>query len=425
MIKRLLPAFKDKKVLIWGLGKEGISTYQTIRQLLPQQTLYLCDQKVAADAYEHCIVVKQDDLCLDDYDIVMKAPGIVCPYHPNISGQAPLFLHYFKEQIIGITGTKGKSTTSTLTYEILKAHDPNTFLVGNIGLPCFEILGQMDQNSKIVFELGCHQLEFAKDSPHIGVILNIFEEHLDHYETFENYYQTKINCVRYQHPNDLALINKDIAFEAKAKTVLLGQDIYNIHNKLFFASQQLEVVDTKLIGDHNYYNMAIAAYIAKLYDVDDQTILGAIASFKPLAHRLEVIGTYNGVTYVDDAISTINEACIQAITSLKDVKTVLIGGLDRGIDYHKLEVFLNEAEVENIILMYASGARIYQEMQGSKAFAKCHLVDDLAAACQLAIKLTSNGICLLSPAAASYDHFKNFEEKGQRFKELIISYHEV
>ncbi len=425
MIERLLPAFKDKKILIWGLGKEGISTYDTIKKLLPDQQLYLCDQNIHAENYPDSVIVKQDELNFDDYDLIMKAPGIVCDDHPNISGQAPLFLKYFKDQIIGITGTKGKSTTSTLTYEILKAHDENTFLVGNIGLPCFEVLEQIDPNSKIVFELGCHQLEFAKDSPHIAVILNIFEEHLDHYHTFENYYATKINCVRFQNAEDIALINKDIAYKPKAKTLLLGKDIYNEHEHLYFGAHQLTVTNTSLIGDHNYYNMAIAAYIAKLYGVDDATILQAIAAFKPLAHRLEVIGTFNGVTYVDDAISTINEACIQAIRSLKNVKTVLIGGLDRGIDYHKLEAFLADAEVENIILMYESGARIYKEMAQSKAIDKCHLVKDLDEACDLAVKLTKEGICLLSPAAASYDHFKNFEEKGRKFKELIIAKHEI
>ena len=425
MIERLLPAFIDKKVLIWGLGREGLSTYHTIRKLLPLQTIYICDQNNIDNHLENCIFIKQEEINFDDYDLIMKAPGIVCDYHPNISGQAPLFLKYFKQQIIGITGTKGKSTTSSLTYTILKDHNDNTFLVGNIGIPCFDILEQMNEDSIIVFELGCHQLEFTKDSPHIGIILNIYEEHLDHYHTFENYYKTKINCVAFQNEDDIALINKDINYRPKSKTLLLGKDIYNIHEKLYLPNHDLTIEDTNLIGEHNYYNMAICAYIAKIFKIDDDTIKKVIAKFKPLEHRLEVFGTFDGVTYVDDAISTINEACIQAITSLHNVKTVLIGGLDRGIDYHKLEAFLSESEVENIILMYASGKRIYQEMQGKKGFERCYLVDNLEEACDLAIRLTKDGICLLSPAAASYDHFKNFEEKGRKFKELILAHYEI
>lgn len=419
MKELLINEFKDKKVLIWGLGREGNSTYKLIHSLLPDQLLYICDNKADLSNYPNTIKVLQDDIIFDDYDIIMKAPGIICDRHDNISGQTDIFLKYFKNNVIGITGTKGKSTTSSLTYHILHTYYPNSFLVGNIGVPCFEILDKMDKDSIVVFELGCHQLEFSKHSAHLAVILNIYEEHLDHYHTFENYYETKINAIRFQNENDIALVNKDIDYCTLATTYLLGKDIKNNDNVLVFNDQMIKVEDTKLIGEHNYYNMAVCYAISKIYDLSDEMIKEAIKTFKPLEHRLEPFLTINNITYVNDSISTINQTCIMAIKALKNVDTVLVGGLDRHIDYHLLEDFMGECDVKHFILMYDSGKRIYEEMMAKKGFEKCYLVNDLDEACELAFKLCHSGICLLSPAAASYDHFKNFEERGAYFKTLV------
>ncbi|MDY5997951.1 MAG: UDP-N-acetylmuramoyl-L-alanine--D-glutamate ligase [Erysipelotrichaceae bacterium] len=419
MKELLLEEFKDKKVLIWGLGREGNSTYRLLRSLLPDQLLYICDNKADLSSYDNTVKVLQEDLVFDDYDIIMKAPGIICDRHDNITGQTDIFLKHFKNNVIGITGTKGKSTTSSLTYHILHNYYPNSFLVGNIGVPCFEILDKMNEDSIVVFELGCHQLEFSKHSPHVAIILNIYEEHLDHYHTFENYYQTKLRAVRYQNENDIALINMDIEYDTKAKVYLLGKDIRNENNALIFNDDRVIIEDTRLIGEHNYYNMAICYAIGRLYGLSDDDIKKAIASFKPLEHRLEPFLKVNGITYVNDSISTINETCIMAIKALKDVDTVLIGGLDRHIDYHLLEDFIGDCDVKHIILMYDSGRRIYDEMKDKKGFERCYLVEDLQQACDLAISLCHSGICLLSPAAASYDHFKNFEERGAIFKAMV------
>lgn len=425
MKRLLIDEFKDKKVLIWGMGREGKSTYQVIRSLLPMQELYICDQNYHDDSLQHVIYVDQETLCFDDYDLIMKAPGIVCEYNDNISGQTNLFVKYFKKQIIGITGTKGKSTTSSLIYHLLSKQYDNVYLVGNIGKPCFDILDDMNEDSIIVFELGCHQLEFIKDSCHIAILLNIYEEHLDHYHTFERYYDTKINAIRYQSEDDIALINSDINYKSKGRIYLLNEDIYAHNNVLHFNDKQLVVENTKLIGEHNYYNMAIAYAIASMYNVSDENIIEGFASFKTLPHRLEAFLKVDKVTYVDDAIATINEACIQGITSLKDVSTVLIGGLDRGIDYTDLETFLKNSDVENVILMYDTGKRIYEELDGQSNPSKYHLVNDLKEATLLAIELTKEGICLLSPAAASYDHFKNFEQKGETFKSYVREHYGI
>lgn len=425
MKELLINEFKDKKVLIWGMGREGKSTYQVIRSLLPTQELYICDQNYRDDSLQYVTYVDQASLCFADYDLIMKAPGIVCEYADNISGQTNLFVKYFKKQIIGITGTKGKSTTSSLIYHLLRMQYQNVFLVGNIGKPCFDILTEMNEDSIIVFELGCHQLEFIKDSCHIAILLNIYEEHLDHYHTFERYYETKINALRFQGEDDIALINSDIDFKSKSKTYLLNKDIYAKSNVLHFNDNELRIVNTSLIGEHNYYNMAIAYAIAKMYNVSDEHIINGFASFKTLPHRLEAFLKIDGITYVDDAIATINEACIQGITSLKNVSTVLIGGLDRGIDYSDLETFLKDSDVKHVILMYATGKRIYEELDGQSNPSKYYLVDNLEQATDLAIKLTKDGICLLSPAAASYDHFKNFEEKGETFKSYVRKHYGI
>lgn len=166
------------------------------------------------------------------------------------------------------------------------------------------------------------------------------------------------------------------------------------------------------------YNMAIVYYIAHvLYGVTNNTFLKRIESFTPLAHRLENIGTYDGITYINDSISTIGQATIQALESITNVGSVLIGGMDRGIDYTQLIEYLKKSNVENIILMYETGKRIFNSLKRENVY----IVNDLCEAVSLAKKITKKGkSCVLSPAAASYGYFKNFEDRGEEFKRLVM-----
>jgi len=176
-------------------------------------------------------------------------------------------------------------------------------------------------------------------------------------------------------------------------------------------------------GAHNSYNIAVATTVAKLLAVEDDKIAKAIIEFKPLAHRLENIGVYDGVTYIDDSIATIPEAVISAVESITNINTVIIGGMDRGIHYESLIAFLSQGKVENVILMYDSGKKIYEELKKTGTNSNYVLAEDLEKAVELATQITKKGtICLMSPAAASYGVFKNFEERGDKFKEYVEKY---
>lgn len=256
--------------------------------------------------------------------------------------------------------------------------------------------------------MSSHQLENLTVSPHIAVILNIFEEHLDHYNSYEDYQLAKVNVFRYQNSNDVVVYNME------NKLVKDYVEKYAKGEKIGFPYEY--DVETALLGEHNKKNIMAARLVAKQFRVDEEDIKHTVKNFSGLAHRLEFVGEFNGVKYYNDSISTIPEATINAIKSIENVNTVIIGGMDRGIHYDEFATYLENSGVENIILAYDTGKRIYEKMNNGKAI----LVKDLEEAVEVAKKVTKKGMaCLLSPAAASYGFFKNFEERGERFKELI------
>lgn len=385
-----------KKVLIWGYGREGKATEQFIKNHNID-----CEYEVFEGKYE--------DIDCDRYNIIIKSPGIKC-HADNIklSSQTELFMAQFAKNIIGITGTKGKSTTASLLYYTLKKCGVKTVLVGNIGLPCLECYDEIDDDTVIVYEMSCHQLAHAKASPKISVLLNLYEEHLDYYDTMERYTNAKFNIFRFQRCTDTLIVNEeiDINIPINSRKVLMSYD--NL-KKLF---------NMKLKGKHNQYNANIVYYIAtKCYDLDEEEVTKAIEEFEGLPHRMEYVGEENGVKYYDDSISTICQSAIQAVESLEDIGTIILGGMDRGIDYTILTEYFKRNTDVNIVCMYESGRKIHEMLQGRK---NMYLCKDLEEAVDKAKAITEAGkSCVLSPAAASYDHFKNFEERGDKYKEYL------
>lgn len=424
--------FGNKNILIWGMGIEGKSTFKFIRKILPTCHLTITDDVNVVIDDKNTTYLCTKDVCFDEYDCIIKSPGIVIDVHDfpfnKCTSQTEIFLKYYRKQVVGITGTKGKSTTSSLLYHILKSINDNVFLVGNIGVPCFDIIEELDDDSIVVFEISCHQLEYSHYSPHIAVLLNLYEEHIDHYGTYEKYIHAKENIYRYQDESDIAIINAMCSNQViKTKhmwTCSLDKegDIYVDEPFLIIPHNRCEIdfAKTPLVGHHNYYNMAIVFAIVNLFfHVTCEEFSNACATFSALSHRLQNIGNFKGVRYVDDSISTICQSTIQAIKSLADVDTVLIGGMDRGIEYDELVTFLMNSSVRNVIFMYASGKRI-ANLWKEKSSKNCYVVDDLESAVSLAKEITAVGTtCLLSPAAASYGYFKNFEERGNEFQRLV------
>lgn len=469
---------ENKKVLILGFGREGKSTLRLLASLCYVNmniTIgdknYITQESIADTLETGCkydiekIAVSCGDDYLNninDYDIVFKSPGIVLPknvihYKAYITSQTEEFLKAYRNRTVGITGTKGKSTVSTLTQKVLSDNGIEAVLGGNIGIPPFELVYDMEKNKNMnaILELSCHQLEYLDVSPHISVYLNLYEEHLDHYGTYEKYAYAKNHIYMYQKSEDLLICKNDIIpFEEEFKEEI--PHILTIHqdtarksiragigeSHICKAEKTIEITqniikdedtgreeyfipfnDIKLLGEHNYFNIAAVYLISRHFNIDKTGFEIALKNFVPLSHRLENIGTINQVTYYDDSISTIGETTIQAVNSVKNVNTVLIGGMDRGIDYQQLEEFLSKKPVENVVLMYETGRRIYNEMK-EKGFETDNIkvVNDLKEAVILAKRITKPGnACIMSPAAASYGYFKNFEERGQEFSRLVKS----
>ena len=389
----------NKKVLIWGYGREGKSTENFLK------THCNCTK---LDIYEGSC----EELPIDDYDMVIKSPGIShLEYNEKITSQTQLFLSEFADRTIGVTGTKGKSTTVSLLYEVLsKCLDRPVMLVGNIGYPCFDFVDDIKNNTVIVYELSCHQLCNLTVSPHIAVFLNLFEEHLDYYHSFENYFKAKKNIALHQKEEDFVFIGENVpAFPVNSKLMTVGK------NETSFS--------LKIPGEHNQINANFVFQIAeKLYGIEEGRIRKAMEDFAGLSHRLEYVCTKNGIRFYDDSISTIPEAAVQSVKSVDNVQTVLIGGMDRGIDYSVLVDFIKEREDVKFICMYETGDRIYRELmeRNGLPFSNCILCTDLTEAVKKAAELTEDGkACVLSPAAPSYKYFKNFEERGDVFKNLI------
>ncbi len=397
MYMKITEKLENKRILIWGKGREGKSTERFLETHCPGAVFF------SVEGSEEEITAKSVD-----YDLIIKSPGIIThETNPKYISQTRLFMEEFSSQVIGITGTKGKSTTSSLLYHVL--HDlrnGNAILCGNIGFPCFDYYDQIDPETLIVYELSCHQLSDLDTSPHIAVFLNLYEDHLDRYITMENYFRAKQNITIHQGPSDYLFYGNDVPqIETEAKKVMLDFD-----SSMNF--------DMNLKGAHNRFNATFVYRICtEIFGLDADAVRRSIETFTGLHHRLEFIGNFDGIDYYNDSISTIPQATIQAATSIANTGTLLIGGMDRGIDYTTLIAFVKEHPEYQYIFAYESGRRIFEDV-GDLPY--CHLVEDLKESLDLARKLTPAGkACIMSPAAASYTHFKDFEARGEKFCQLV------
>lgn len=439
MYNKILEHLKNKKIAIVGFGREGKSTYKFIRKYLNNQELEILDgnekllelnEELKNDKNLKIITGKNYLDNLEKYDLIIKSPGVkfkdldISKFEDKITSQLGLTLDFYKQNVIGITGTKGKSTTTSLIFKVLKDQGYDAYLLGNIGIPIFDYIEKFNENSKLVIEMAALQLEYVKTSPHIGIILNLFEEHLDFFKSKEHYFLAKLNMFKYQDNSDYGLYTS--SNETLDKYVQNGNYITNLIdiNKEFKIENNYVIYDNKkiydsnserlLLGKHNLTNIMFVLRLSELLKLDLQKTINTINQFKPLEHRMEYVATINGVKYYNDAIATIQEATINCVEALKDVDTIIFGGMDRGIDYNDLIDFFNKSKIKNFICMPDTGYKIGKEIKSKNVY----MVETLEDAVKKAKEVTKN-ICVMSPAASSYNAFKNFEEKGRIYKELI------
>ncbi|MDR0763124.1 MAG: UDP-N-acetylmuramoyl-L-alanine--D-glutamate ligase [Bacteroidales bacterium] len=461
--------FADKKCIgILGMGREGKSSYTLLRRYYPDKKLFLIDEKddflsrmseLSVDGRVRVLVGKEIYKYLEreffsvnfghrknvasSIDFILKTPGISLKDHPllrndpRMSSQTEVFLTLFGAQCIGVTGTKGKSTTAHLIYHLLKTAGKRVLIAGNIGVPLFDIIPKITADTIIVCELSSHQLEYVRHPPRTGVLLNLFEEHLDHYTDYLAYQRAKMNIF-----GEIAIYNADdsLIAERLKETGFTGTrmpfsaDVATtdgiVANEMRQSIQMLLAVPCELTGKHNALNKQAAILAARAAGVTDEQIKNGLKTFKTLPHRLQYIGEINGIHFYDDSISTIPQAAIAAIESVRmhcEVGSVIFGGLDRGIDYSVLTEYLQKNPIKNIAFTGQAGKRIKMLLQQANALPQNTIETDRYADIVEWCKLHTvrGNACILSPAAASYDRFKNFEQRGTIFTNLVLGQVEI
>jgi UDP-N-acetylmuramoylalanine--D-glutamate ligase len=443
MYYKIIQKLNNKHIAILGYGREGKSTYRFIKKYCKNTKVTIIDYKdIRNDFYnefndEVDFITGEDYLNnLEKYDLIIKTPGIslkdidISTFENKISSQVELLLEVYKNNCIGITGTKGKSTTSSLIYKILKDQNKDTYLVGNIGEPVFDNIENYKEETTIVIELSSHQLEFLNVSPHIGLVLNLFEDHLDHAGSLYHYHQIKLNMFRNQNSDDIGIYNFDNEYlkkyisEEKFKSKLLGvslrekKDTYKENDIVYFQNKVLYDINTPrlLLGEHNTANIIFSLIVADTMNLDINKAIQSISTFKPLDYRLQCVGNYNDITFYVDTLATIPEATIQSIETLNNVDTLIFGGMDRGIDYKEFINYLNNSSINNLICMPSTGYKIGKEIINKNVY----YISDLEEAVKKTKEVTSKDkICLLSPAASSYEYFKNYAEKAEAFIKYV------
>jgi len=426
-----LAQLNNKKIIIIGKGVEGEAAYNYLSKHLTNAKLKLVDQK------DNKNYLKEQE----NFDLAIKSPGVAAnllkiPYTTCTN----IFFANHKGRTIGVTGTKGKSTTATLIFEMLKKKRNNVFLAGNIGKASVDLLDTLNDQSISVLELSSFQLQDIKYSPNVAVLLMITSEHLDYHKDILSYINAKRNILRFQNKNDFAVINRDYIASnesdilTNAKTYYISRErktengCFALGGKIIVRinGQDEEIIKTaqiKLLGAHNLENVCAAVMVAKIEGVTNRDIVSILTSFSGLEHRLEFVGTKQGIDFYNDSLSTIPEAAIEAIETFdQKVQTLIAGGFDRGLDYKKLAQALLKSNINTLILFSPSGKRIWEEVVklGGQSKFKKYDVNNMKQAVIYALDETdSDRICLLSPASASFGTFKDYKDRGEQFKKLV------
>lgn len=432
MWQDLVSYLRGRKILIWGFGAEGQSSARFLHRHLPAQLIQVTDERPAniANGVQGVGAVEiwpqAEALArLTEFDLILKSPGIsLLPFdfkpseRAKIRGQADLFLQFAPGHIIGITGTKGKSTTASLLAHLLSDAPQQVPLAGNIGLPAWEIIESLGPRTRCVLELSSYQLESAACSPSVAVLLNLYQEHLNYHGTLAAYWQAKWNIARQLKASQVLVYNASCeatrpllrALPSEVKRLPFGGD------SLLWQSEMQS--HPFLRGEHNWRNVQAAMIVAQHLKVDEAKLRERLQTFRGLPHRLENIGTFGGVTYYNDSISTVPESALAALAALPETKTIILGGQDRGVAYSELAEALKKfSGLENILLISETGAILRDLLVPD---ARVHWFKTLDEAIAVAQRRTpAHGVCLFSPAAPSYNQFKNFEARGRAFQELV------
>ena len=442
-----------KRVLVVGLGKSGVAaafflkdkgarvtvsdakTEDQLRELMPA----LLDRGIVVEAGHH------GERTFRDQDLIVVSPGV--PYHEphldqarslgvKVIGEVELAARFLQGPIVAITGSNGKTTTTTLAGEILQKSGIKTQVGGNIGRPVIDMVAGSTPDTWNVLEISSFQLETIETfHPKVACILNITPDHLDRHRTFEGYVAAKARVFENQTAQDFAVLNLDdptcitlaqhvhaqVRGFSRKDSVKAGASVRG--GNIFYKDEQgeREVMPLSAIplkGAHNQENVLAAVAIAMLAGCKPAQIMTAVREFHAVEHRLEFVANINGVEYYNDSKATNVDATIKALESFPGGIHLILGGKDKGSDYSVLVPLLRE-RVKRVYTVGAAAAKIEEQIAGATAAIRAETIE--TAVRKAAASATAGDIVLLAPACASFDQFQSYEHRGRTFKELVQS----
>ena len=445
---------KNKNILLVGLAKTGVSTIKLLDKLEANIIVNdIKDKENLKDILLELKDIKNTEYILgyhpenvDHIDMAVVSPGVPLdlPFilklkenNIEIIGEVELAYRLSKNPVfVGITGTNGKTTTTSLVGEIFKADNKDTYIVGNIGNPVIDTVETTNENSYLITELSSFQLEGIVDfKPRVATILNFSPDHLNRHHTMENYIAAKANIFKNQDENDFAILNYDdeevrslsskcngqkIFFSRKVKVdkgVYLdenGNIVIDIDEKIVLINKK----ELSLPGNHNLENCMAAIAMAYVCGVNLETLKQVLKTFKAVEHRLEYVKTLNDVMFVNDSKGTNPDSTIKAITSYENPVILIAGGYNKNSDFNEL-LEIGKENIKALVLM-GETAEIIEQCAKEKNYKTIIRVNNMKEAVQASYDLAKTGdLVLLSPACASWDMYKSFEARGKDFKDNV------
>ncbi len=444
--------FKGKNIAVLGVGREGVALAEYFK--LHNITADYFDENPESEISEiekfgFSVTSKIGAFDnLNDYDIIFRSPGI-SPNHPklkSITGKltslTELFINLWPGKTIGVTGTKGKGTTASIIKSILDEAGKDAMLVGNIGHVNLVEIDQYDGKSFAVMELSSFQLMGLGLSPDIAVALDVSMEHLDYHKTVNEYHSAKLEITRHQSQDDWLVVTAKNPLSSKFKNItkakiveVFGESaLATIDNSVWWRGGSLctnvkqqdyniDLTDIKLVGEHNKINIAAAVAVGIIVGVESDTIEKALENFQPLPQRLENIGTFGGIKFINDSASTNPPATAAAIDAFSEPEIVIMGGKNKGLDYEDLiDKIASKCNVKKLIVFGALTNEIEMAC-GRINFDNIIAVETLEDAITKTKEIAVRGdVVIFSPGAASFDQYKNYNVRGQKFNKLVYEY---
>ena len=438
---------KHKKVFILGMARSG---FEAAKLLAKDHEVLITDMKeqdekqvaILNELNVKVVITKEPLELLDNsYDLLIKNPGIKKDHpilikarelHIPIINELELAYHYLPQKVflIGVTGSNGKTTTTTLIYEFLQAANKKVHLGGNIGIPFSQFVLDIKEGDYVVLEVSDHQLCDVKDfKTNVSVLTNIYPVHLDFHDSFEQYKEMKKRIFAHHTKKDLAIINKDnieaftltkdISSTKEYFSRIEKEECYLENDAIYY--QKEKIIDTKdvlLKGNHNYENIMAAILAVKACGISNEAIKTVLTTFKGVEHRIEFVRNIKGVSYYNDSKATNCESTKIALKSFQNPTLLILGGLDRG---HSFEDLTDAMTNVKYVVCYGETKNRIKEYCDSLNIS-CDIFENLQQATLACFKKSqANDVVLLSPACASWDQYDSFETRGEEFKKIVNS----